>query len=64
MLDADAGSAGDVVAFARENGVTQLFLAHPKPRGLKDLLRAGIEEQVIALSPDMQVTIVANRARA
>jgi two-component system sensor histidine kinase KdpD len=66
LLDADA--AGDdpakaVVEFARVNGVTQLFLARPQAAGLAGILKAGIEQRIVWLGRDMQVTIVADRTR-
>jgi two-component system sensor histidine kinase KdpD len=67
LLDADA--AGDdpakaLVEFARVNGVTQLFLARPRGTGLSGMLRASLEQRIVWLSRDMQVTIVADRTRA
>jgi two-component system sensor histidine kinase KdpD len=66
LLDAD--SAGDdpakaLVEFARVNGVTQLFLARPRGTGLRGMLEASIEQRIVWLSRDMQVTIVADRTR-
>jgi hypothetical protein len=46
------------------NGVTQLFLARPRGTGLQGMLRASIEQRIVWLSRDMQVTIVADRTRA
>ena len=67
LLDAEA--AGDdpakaLVEFARVNGVTQLFLARPRGNGLAGMLRSSIEQRIVWLSRDMQVTIVADRTRA
>lgn len=64
----DAESAGDdtakaVVEFARLNGVTQIFLARPRASGLAGFLRSAIEQRIVWLSRDMQVTIVADRTR-
>jgi two-component system sensor histidine kinase KdpD len=64
----DAESAGDdpakaLVEFARVNGVTQLFLARPRATGLRGKLQASIEQRIVWLSRDMQVTIVADRTR-
>ncbi len=59
LLDADTvgdDPASALVEFARVNGVTQLFLARRKGRGL--------EQRIVWLSRDMQVTIVADRTRA
>ncbi len=66
LLDAEA--AGDdpakaLVEFARVNGVTQLFLARPQGKGLLGMLRSNIEQRIVWLSRDMQVTIVADRTR-
>ena len=65
----DAESAGDdpakaLVEFARVNGVTQLFLARSRGTGLRGMLQASIEQRIVWLSRDMQVTIVADRTRA
>ncbi len=67
LLDAEA--AGDdpakaLVEFARVNGVTQLFLARPRGTGLMAILRPNVEQRIVWLSRDMQVTIVADRKRA
>jgi two-component system sensor histidine kinase KdpD len=67
LLDAEA--AGDdpakaLVDFARVNGVTQLFLARPRGSGISGMLRASLEQRIVWLSRDMQVTIVADRTRA
>ena len=67
LLDAEA--AGDdpakaLVEFARVNGITQLFLARPRGAGLMGILRPSLEQQIVWLSRDMQVTIVADRTRA
>ena len=67
LLDADAAGddpAGALVEFARVNGVTQLFLARPRGSGLTGMLRASLEQRIVWLSRDMQVTIVADRTRA
>jgi K+-sensing histidine kinase KdpD len=65
----DTESVGDdpakaLVEFARVNGVTQLFLARPRGTGLTGMLRASLEQRIVWLSRDMQVTIVADRTRA
>lgn len=64
----DAESAGDdpakaLVEFARLNGVSQLFLARPRGTGRRGMLKASIEQRIVWLSRDMQVTIVADRTR-
>lgn len=65
----DAETAGDdparaLVEFARVNGVTQLFLARPRGTGISGMLKASLEQRIVWLSRDMQVTIVADRTRA
>lgn len=67
LLDTETAEddpAKALVEFARVNGVTQLFLARPQAGGWKGLLRPGIEQRIVWLSRDMQVTIVADRTRA
>ena len=60
MLEGD-DVAASLVDFARRNGVTQLFLARPKRRGLRIVMRGNLAHQVVELARDMQVTIVAER---
>jgi two-component system sensor histidine kinase KdpD len=56
--------ADSLVDFARRNGVTQLFLARPKDRGLRTIVRRNLAQQVVQLARDMQVTVVAERETA
>lgn len=56
--------AASLVEFARRNGVTQIFLARPKDRGLQTIVRRNLPQQVVQLARDMQVTIVAEREAA
>jgi two-component system sensor histidine kinase KdpD len=63
MLEAPGDPAEAVVNFARERGVTQIFLSHSKPAGTKKFFQKPIDEGIIARSPDMQVTIVSDRPR-
>ena len=53
--------AASLVDFAHRNGVTQLFLARPKDRGLRTIVHRNLAQQVVQLARDMQVTIVAER---
>jgi two-component system sensor histidine kinase KdpD len=67
LLDSEAAeddAARALVEFARVNGVTQLFLARPRSSGLAAILRPNLEQRIVWLSRDMQVTIVADRTRA
>jgi K+-sensing histidine kinase KdpD len=61
MLGPQDDPAEAVVNFARERGVTQIFLSRTKPAGTKKFFRTPIDEGIIARSPDMQVTIVGDR---
>ena len=66
LLDAD--TVGDdpaqaLVEFAHLNGVTQLFLAQPQRTAILGIPRASLEQRIVWLSRDMQVTIVADRTR-
>ncbi len=55
--------AETLLEFARLNGVTQLFLAHPHEHRFPAFLRHNLVHEVVALARDMQVTIVAERKR-
>jgi two-component system, OmpR family, sensor histidine kinase KdpD len=54
--------AETLVNFARMNGVTQIFVMRHKDEGLASFFRRGLVQRVVALAPDMQVTIVADRS--
>ena len=58
----DAAEA--LVAFARENAVTQVFLPRPPHRLFSLLSRRHVTMRVVALAHDMQVTVVAERKKA
>jgi two-component system sensor histidine kinase KdpD len=67
LLDAETGGddpAKALVEFARLNGVTQIFLARPRGTGFAGMFRGSVEQRIVWLSRDMQVTIVADRTRA
>jgi two-component system sensor histidine kinase KdpD len=52
-----------VVGFARENKVTQIFVAHPQT-GLRERLRSkNFTENIVRSAQDLQVTVVADRSR-
>ena len=53
--------ASALVDFARRNGITQIFLARPKERGIHTFLRRNLAQKVVQLARDMQVTIAAER---
>lgn len=55
----DAAEA--LVAFARRNGVTQIFLAKPLNRSIPFLNKKHTAMKVVELAKDMQVTVVAER---
>jgi two-component system, OmpR family, sensor histidine kinase KdpD len=60
-----AGSdiAKTVVDFARQNRVTQIFVAHPHPGFLERLRGKHFTEDIVRLAQDLQVTVVADRSR-
>ena len=67
LIDAESSDedpAKAIVEFARVNGVTQIFLARPRGSGLGEMLRTNLEQRIVWLSRDMQVTIVADRTRS
>ena len=59
-----ADAAASLVEFAQRNGVTQIFLARPRERGVKAAFRRSVARQVVQLARDLQVTVVANRELA
>ena len=55
--------AKTVVEFARQNQVTQIFVAHSET-GLLDRLRGkNFTEDIVRFAQDLQVTVVADRTR-
>ncbi|MEO5923509.1 MAG: histidine kinase [Bryobacteraceae bacterium] len=56
-------AAKTLVEFAHVNGVTQLFVARPAEERLRSVFSRNIVQQVVRFAPDLQVTIVADRAR-
>jgi len=57
-------AAASLVDFAQRNGVTQIFLARPKERGVQAVFRRSVAQRVVQLARDLQVTVVANRELA
>jgi two-component system, OmpR family, sensor histidine kinase KdpD len=55
--------AKSVVEFARQNEVTQIFVAHSQVGLLERLRRKNLSEDIVRLAQDLQVTIVADRSR-
>jgi two-component system, OmpR family, sensor histidine kinase KdpD len=52
-----------VVDFARQNQVTQIFVAHTQIGLLERLRRKNFTEDIVRLAQDLQVTVVADRSR-
>jgi two-component system, OmpR family, sensor histidine kinase KdpD len=50
-----------LVKFARENGVTQMYLSRPKETGFMVPFRRDLAREVTRLAKDLEVTIVAER---
>jgi len=55
--------AKTVVDFARRNQVTQIFVAHSRAGLLERLGGKNFTEDIVRLSQDLQVTVVADRSR-
>jgi two-component system, OmpR family, sensor histidine kinase KdpD len=55
--------AKTVVDFARQNQVTQIFVAHSQVGLLERLRRKNFTEDIVRLAQDLQVTVVADRSR-
>ena len=55
--------AKTVVEFARQNHVTQIFVAHSQVGLLERLRRKNFTEDIVRLAQDLQVTVVADRSR-
>lgn len=56
--------AKTLVEFARLNGVSHIFLSRPRQGQFPAMFRRTIVQQVVRLARDMQVIIVADRARS
>jgi two-component system, OmpR family, sensor histidine kinase KdpD len=54
--------AETVAAFARLNGVTQIFVIRQRERTMRSLFAEGLVQQIVNLAQDMQVTVVADRS--
>src|SRR5215471_7191007 len=52
-----------VVEFARQNKVTQIFVARPQTSLGERLRRKNYTENIVRLAQDLQVTVVADRSR-
>jgi K+-sensing histidine kinase KdpD len=50
------------VTFARQQRITQIFILRQKDRTLRSWLTEGLVQQIVNLSQDMQVTVVADRS--
>jgi two-component system, OmpR family, sensor histidine kinase KdpD len=55
--------ATTVVNFARQNQVTQIFVAHTQIGLLERLRRKNFTEDSVRLAQELQVTVVADRSR-
>jgi two-component system sensor histidine kinase KdpD len=51
-----------LISFARVYRATQIFVSREDGAGWRSLVGRGLIQNVVSLAPDMQVTIVANRA--
>jgi two-component system sensor histidine kinase KdpD len=57
-----ANLADTLVTFARQQRITQIFILRQKDRTLRSWLTEGLVQQIVNLSQDMQVTVVADRS--
>ncbi len=57
-------TASALVDFARRNGITQIYLAHPDRRSWRWLWSRDLVQRIVAEAKDMQVVIVSERAPA
>jgi two-component system sensor histidine kinase KdpD len=51
-----------IVEFARTQGITQVFMGRPKPRGRWDL-QESVVQRVVRMGKEMEITVVAERRR-
>lgn len=57
-----ADAAETLAGFAREQGVTQIFVASHRERTLRSWFSEGLVQQIVNHARDMQVTVVADRS--
>jgi two-component system sensor histidine kinase KdpD len=57
-----ADLADTLVTFARQQGVTQIFVLRQKQRRLRRWLNEGLVQEIVNRAKDMQVTVVADRS--
>jgi two-component system sensor histidine kinase KdpD len=55
-------TAEAIVAFARLNGVTQIFVTRQKSSALQSWFASAFVQRIVNLARDMQVTVVADRS--
>jgi two-component system sensor histidine kinase KdpD len=55
-------TAEAIVAFARLNGVTQIFVPRQKSSALQSWFASAFVQRIVSLARDMQVTVVAGRS--
>jgi len=56
-------TAETIAAFARVNGVTQIFVTRQKSSVLRSWFAAAFVQRLVNLARDMQVTVVADRSK-
>jgi K+-sensing histidine kinase KdpD len=55
-------TAEAIVAFARLNSVTQIFVPRQKSSALQSWFASAFVQRIVSLARDMQVTVVAGRS--
>jgi two-component system, OmpR family, sensor histidine kinase KdpD len=54
--------AKEIVTFARAQGITQVFMGRPRPRGRWEL-HETVVQRVVRMGKEMEITVVAERRR-
>jgi two-component system sensor histidine kinase KdpD len=54
--------AKEIVSFARVQGITQVFMGRPRPRGRWDF-QENVVQRVVRMAKEMESTVVAERRR-
>jgi len=57
------GEADAIVAFARANAVTQIFVTREKSSAIRSWFASAFAQRIVNLARDMQVTVVADRSQ-
>lgn len=56
--------ADQIIAYARDNHVTQLFIGHPSHGPWEELLRGSVTRDILRKAPELNVHLIGDRSRA